>query len=106
MDTRKRETAAPERAAHDPDTPQALVDFMSSGWLEAPITVAHPKHTERFAERRAQLAREFPNAVLVVPAGEETVRSNDTNYRFRSSSDFAYLIGPGEAGSTRVYGGD
>jgi Xaa-Pro aminopeptidase len=102
MDTRKREAAAPERAAHDPETPQALVDFMSSGWLEAPITIARPKQTERFAERRAQLAREFPNAVLVVPAGEETVRSNDTNYRFRSSSDFAYLIGPGEAGSMLV----
>ena len=102
MDTRKRESAAPERAAHDPDTPQALVAFMSSGWLEAPITVAHPKQTESFAKRRAQLAREFPDAVLVVPAGDEKVRSNDTNYRFRSSSDFAYLIGPGEAGSTLV----
>ncbi len=102
MDTQKIEPAAPERAAHDPDTPQALVDFMSSGWLEAPITVARPKQTERFAERRAQLARAFPDAVLVIPAGEETVRSNDTNYRFRSSSDFAYLVGPGEAGSTLV----
>ncbi|HEX5274526.1 MAG TPA: aminopeptidase P family protein [Candidatus Rubrimentiphilum sp.] len=102
MDTRKREAAAPERAAHDPDTPQALVDFMSSGWLEAPITIARPKQTQRFAERRAQLARDFPDAVLVIPAGEERVRSNDTNYRFRPSSDFAYLIGPGEAGSTLV----
>jgi Xaa-Pro aminopeptidase len=102
MDTRKLPEAAPKRAPHDPETPQALVDFMSSGWLEAPITVARPKATERFAQRRAQLAREFPDAVLVIPAGEEKVRSNDTNYRFRSSSDFAYVIGPGEAGSTLV----
>jgi len=102
MDTQKTELAAPKRASHDPDTPQGLVEFMSSGWLEAPITVAHAKQTERFAERRAQLAREFPDAVLVIPAGEEKVRSNDTNYRFRSSSDFAYLVGPGEAGSTLV----
>jgi Xaa-Pro aminopeptidase len=102
MDTRKLPEAAPERAPHDPDTPQALVDFMSSGWLEAPITVARPKETARFAERRALLARAFPDAVLVIPAGDEKVRSNDTNYRFRSSSYFAYLVGPGEAGSTLV----
>jgi Xaa-Pro aminopeptidase len=102
MDTHKIEPAAPTRASHDPDTPQGLVDFMSSGWLEAPITIARPKQTERFAERRAQLARDFPDAVLVIPAGQEKVRSNDTNYRFRSSSDFAYLVGPGEAGSTLV----
>ena len=85
MDTRKLPETAPKRAAHDPDTPQGLVDFMSSGWLEAPITVARPKETERFAERRAILARAFPDAVLVIPAGDEKVRSNDTNYRFRSS---------------------
>lgn len=102
MDTHKLEAAAPKRASHDPDTPQALVEFMSSGWLEAPITITRPNESERFAERRAQLARAFPDAVIVVPAGDEKVRSNDTNYRFRSSSDFAYLVGPGEAGSTLV----
>jgi len=102
MNTRKLEAAAPQRASHDPDTPQALVEFMSSGWLEAPITITRPNESERFAERRAQLARAFPDAVIVVPAGDEKVRSNDTSYRFRSSSDFAYLVGPGEAGSTLV----
>ena len=102
MDTRKLEAGAPKRASHDPDTPQTLVEFMSSGWLEAPLTITRPHESERFAERRAQLARAFPDAVIVVPAGDEKVRSNDTNYRFRSSSDFAYLVGPGEAGSTLV----
>jgi Xaa-Pro aminopeptidase len=103
MDTRKLPDAAkPTTAAHDPETPQALIDFMSTSWLEAPMGMSRPKETGRFAQRRAQLARAFPDDVLVIPAGEEKVRSNDTGYRFRSSSDFAYLLGPGEAGSTLV----
>jgi len=101
METRNRPPAA-KRASHDPDTPQALLDFMSTGWLDAPITVSRVTQAERYRARREQLSREFPDAVLVFPAGEEQVRSNDTNYRFRPSSDFAYLLGPGEAGSTLI----
>lgn len=101
METRK-EAQAPKRASHDPDTPQALLEFMSSGWLDAPITVSRLTQAERHRARREQLSREFPDAVLVFPAGDEKVRSNDTSYRFRPSSDFAYLLGPGEAGSTLI----
>jgi len=101
MDTRKL-SEAPERASHDPDTPEALVAFMSSGWLDAPITVSRHGQIERLRARRDRLSREFPDAVLVIPAGTEQVRSNDTGSRFRPSSDFSYLIGPGEAGSTLV----
>jgi Xaa-Pro aminopeptidase len=32
---------------------------------------------------------------IVAPAGEYKVRSNDTDYRFRPTSDFAYLTGLG-----------
>jgi Xaa-Pro aminopeptidase len=101
MDTRKL-SEGPERASHDPDTPEALVAFMSSGWLDAPITVSRHGQLERFRARRERLSREFPDAVLVIPAGSEPVRSNDTHYRFRPSTDFAYLMGPGESGSTLV----
>lgn len=102
METRKKPEAAPQRAAHDPDSPEALVRFMSGGWVEAPITVARVPQIERFKARRAALSQAFPDDALVIPAGEEKVRANDTNFRFRPSSDFAYLMGAGEAGSLLV----
>lgn len=96
MDTRKLPPQAPVKASHDADAPQALIDFMSTGWVEAPITVATIPQLERFAERRAALSRAFPDAYIVIPSGKEMVRANDTNFRFRPSSDFAYLVGAGE----------
>jgi Xaa-Pro aminopeptidase len=100
METRKAPEDAPKRASHDPDSPEALVRFMSEGWVDAPITVSRADQVERLSARRAELARAFADAVLVIPAGGEKTRANDTNFRFRTSSDFAYLMGQGEAGST------
>lgn len=102
METRKKPEAAPARAAHDPDSPDALVRFMSDGWVEAPITVARVPQLERLRARRAALSQAFSQDVLVIPAGDEKTRANDTNFRFRPSSDFAYLMGAGEAGSLLV----
>ncbi|MGZ3498741.1 MAG: aminopeptidase P family protein [Vulcanimicrobiaceae bacterium] len=105
MDTRK----SPERqinrakASHDsPDTPEALLEFMAQGWIDAPITVATVPHLDRFRARRAALSQAHTGSYLVVPAGVEKVRSNDTNFRFRPSSDFAYLTGDGEPGALLV----
>ena len=97
MDTHKAaqaETAA--KASHDADSPQALIEFMSTGWADAPITVSAVPQMERFRGRRQALSRAFPGAYIVIPAGSEKVRANDTHFRFRPSSDFAYLAGPGE----------
>src|SRR5438552_5790190 len=33
------------------------------------------------------------NSVAIIPAARETVRSHDTNYRYRQNSDFFYLTG-------------
>jgi Xaa-Pro aminopeptidase len=96
MDTRKPEQQTPTRAAHDADTPQALVDFMSGGWIDAPITVSTIPQLERYRARRAVLSAAFPGGYVVIPSGTEKVRANDTNFRFRPSTDFAYLVGPGE----------
>jgi Xaa-Pro aminopeptidase len=85
---------AAEKASHDTQAPKALIEFMLSGWrapnAELPEPIAN--HEAFFARRRA-LSRQFPGEVLVVPTGHEKVRSNDTNYRFRPSSDFYYLTG-------------
>lgn len=96
METRSTPQSPPAKQAHDSDTPQALVDFMSTGWADAPITVSHLPHAHRYAARRQALSRAYPGEYLVVHSGTEKVRANDTNFRFRPSSDFAYLVGPGE----------
>ena len=47
------------------------------------------------AERRARLSALFPGVRIVAPAGDLKPRANDTDYRFRPLSDFAYLTGLG-----------
>lgn len=96
MDTRKPQPQAQAEASHDAAAPQALIDFMSTGWTDAPITVSSIPEMRRFRERREALSRAFPGAYIVVPSGTEKVRANDTHFRFRPSSDFAYLVGAGE----------
>lgn len=50
-----------------------------------------------FARRRRQLARMIgSDAIAIVPAAPERVRSNDTHYPYRQDSDFHYLTGFGE----------
>jgi Xaa-Pro aminopeptidase len=85
----------PAEASHDFTPPQALVDFMSSEWIDRAI--AQDRHSEavRFAARRDALSQAYPGTYLVLPAGRERVRANDTSFRFRPSSDFAYLTGDG-----------
>ncbi len=102
MDTRKSEETRPKAASHDSETPRALVEFMQGGWIDRPIAVSATPHLDRCIERRAALSRAFPDAHVIVPAGVEHVRANDTFFRFRPSSDFAYLMGPGEPGSLLV----
>ena len=47
-----------------------------------------------FARRRRQLMRMAgPDAIVVVPAAAQRVRSNDTHYPYRQDSDFWYLTG-------------
>lgn len=94
--------AGPAKASHDFEPPQALVDFMSQGWIDRPAVRERHPQADRFAQRRAELSKSYPGIYLVVPAGSERVRANDTFFRFRPSSDFAYLLGPGEPGAVLV----
>src|ERR1700722_14339130 len=83
-------------AAHDADTPEALVAFMANDWIDEPIrATAHPQ-LARLQSRRDELSRAYPGCYLVIPAGQEHVRANDTHFRFRPASDFVYLMGDGE----------
>ena len=103
MDTRNLPKGqAPSKASHDAEVPQALIEFMSGGWTEAPITVSKIPEMERFRRRRETLSRAYPGEYLIVPSGTEQVRANDTHFRFRPSSDYAYLVGAGEPGGMLV----
>ncbi|HEX8805558.1 MAG TPA: aminopeptidase P family protein, partial [Candidatus Aquilonibacter sp.] len=90
------------RTNYDSETPARLIEFMATGWTEAPLRAgAHPQ-LARLQSRRDELSRSFPGCYLLIPAGQEHVRANDTNFRFRPSSDFAYLMGTGEPGALLV----
>ena len=102
MDTRKPKPQSSAKASHDSGTPEALVDFMSSGWLDTPMSVSAQPFRDDYREHRRRLSQAFPGTYLLIPAGDEKVRANDTNFRFRPSSDFAYLAGPGEPGTLLV----
>jgi Xaa-Pro aminopeptidase len=84
-------------AAHDDAPPQALLDFMVTGWNAAPRADVPVAGADHFRARREALSLRFPGEVLVVPTGHEKVRANDTGFRFRAGTDFYYLTGNLEA---------
>jgi Xaa-Pro aminopeptidase len=86
-----------KRAAHDQLPPAALLEFMTKGWeASAPAKTAPISGVDKYHERRQELSRRFPGMLIVVPAGVEKVRANDTTYLFRPSTDYLYLVGEGE----------
>jgi Xaa-Pro aminopeptidase len=89
-------TAEPADGHRQRPTSQAFRSFIATGW--EPRVTGHPEPlpSAPYAERRrAALSRLFPGDRLVIPAGVLRTRCNDTDYRFRPHSDFAYLTGLG-----------
>jgi len=77
-------------------TSEAFKRFIASGWAPRPAALPSRAASAPYAAaRRAQISSTFPGQRLVIPAGEPRVRSNDTDYRFRPHSAFAYLTGLG-----------
>ncbi|MEO7352124.1 MAG: aminopeptidase P family protein, partial [Marmoricola sp.] len=79
--------------SHDPTVPEAYSAFMRTGWGERELDVAAHPITDWARARRERLAEQFPGERLVVPSGGFKVRSNDCDYRFRSSTAHTYLCG-------------
>jgi Xaa-Pro aminopeptidase len=83
--------------SHDLPVTEELTAFMRTGWADTRRTdVSALPVAPWAAKRRAALAGRFPGERLVVPSGRLKVRSNDTDYRFRPHSAYAYLTGAGE----------
>ena len=77
---------------------EAFTKYIGSNW--APDSTPLPKQDKvaTFAAKRRQVvASKFKGYVVVIPAGAEKERSNDTNFRFRPHSAFAHLTGWGTA---------
>ncbi|NLE98034.1 MAG: M24 family metallopeptidase [Propionibacterium sp.] len=71
--------------------------FIVSDW--APYSSELPARlpaADYAARRRKQISELHPGATLVFPAGPLKVRANDTDYRFRPHTAFAYFTGLGE----------
>ena len=90
-------TETPQEAAneakHDPTRPAALLEFMTTGWASRQEQLPAPAPGAPFrAARRKALAERFPGEVIVVPTGGYKTRANDTEYRFRPGTEFAYLV--------------
>ncbi|MFE6764327.1 aminopeptidase P family protein [Streptomyces sp. NPDC057689] len=77
-----------------PGVSDELAASMKSGWADTELhglePIAQAGHT---ADRRAALSARFPGERLVIPAGRLKTRSNDTDYAFRASTEYAYLTG-------------
>lgn len=77
-----------------PGVSDELAENMKSGWADTELhglePIAQAAHT---ADRRAALSARFPGERLVIPAGNLKTRSNDTEYAFRASTEYAYLTG-------------
>ncbi|MEW1700001.1 aminopeptidase P family protein [Streptomyces sp. NPDC093249] len=77
-----------------PGVSDELAENMKSGWADTELHGLEPiAQADRTAERRAALSARFPGERLVVPAGNLRTRSNDTEYAFRASTEYAYLTG-------------
>ncbi|MEU0456684.1 aminopeptidase P N-terminal domain-containing protein, partial [Streptomyces sp. NPDC006129] len=77
-----------------PGVSDELAENMKSGWADTELRDLQPiPQAAETAARRAALSARFPGERLVIPAGNLKTRSNDTEYPFRASVEYAYLTG-------------
>lgn len=79
--------------SHDPSVPPAYAEFMRTGWADTSLDLAPHPIIPWAAQRRQRLTDAFPGERLVIPAGGFRVRSNDTDFKFRSDTAHTWLCG-------------
>jgi Xaa-Pro aminopeptidase len=68
--------------------------FMLQGWGDAGSVLGPESPVVAYtADRRARLAEALPAELLIIPAGQPRVRSNDSDYVFRPGTDHVWLTG-------------
>ncbi|MFI1223959.1 MULTISPECIES: aminopeptidase P family protein [unclassified Streptomyces] len=97
QETEENEAAEPVKQRKNglyPAVSDELAENMKSGWADTELHDLQPiAQAEHTAARRAALSTRFPGERLVIPAGNLKTRSNDTEYAFRASTEYAYLTG-------------
>ena len=83
---------------HDIPPSTDHLTFMSQGWAPSPLegVSAHPS-VPFTKKRRAKLSKAYKGVRLVIPAGNLKVRSNDSDFQFRSHSAYSWFTGIGAA---------
>jgi len=66
--------------SHDPDFPEAFLEFMRGGWRDDELSVTPRPETPNYAKRRAALSDAFPGETLIIPSGGEKVRRVHRHY--------------------------
>jgi Xaa-Pro aminopeptidase len=80
--------------SHDIPKGEVLAEFMTKNWADSSLQGVRPSEVVKFAAvRRAKIGARYPGVRLIFPSGTFKVRSNDTDYKFRAHSAFAYLTG-------------
>ncbi|MGW5273243.1 aminopeptidase P family protein [Streptomyces sp. NPDC004044] len=93
-ETEETETVKQRKNGLYPGVSDELAANMKSGWADTELHGLEPiAQAEHTAARRAALSARFPGERLVIPAGNLKTRSNDTEYAFRASTEYAYLTG-------------
>ncbi|MFI1394564.1 aminopeptidase P family protein [Streptomyces sp. NPDC020681] len=77
-----------------PGVSDELAENMTGGWADTELRDLQPiAQAPQTAARRAALSARFPGERMVIPSGNLKTRSNDTEYAFRASTEYAYLTG-------------
>ncbi|OKJ34474.1 aminopeptidase P family protein [Streptomyces sp. CB01580] len=93
-ETEAEETIEQRKNGLYPGVSDELAANMKSGWADTELHGLEPiPQAAHTAARRAALSARFPGERLVIPAGNLKTRSNDTEYSFRASTEYAYLTG-------------
>ena len=83
-----------EVRTHDIPIAEAMTDFMMQGWAPTPLTgiSAHPSIP--FTKiRRDKLSKQYVGKRLIFPSGSLKVRSNDSDFPYRSHSAYSWFTG-------------
>ncbi len=92
-ETPSGQTQSLHTESHDPAVPEAYKAFMRTGWGDRELDLPRHPVADWAEARRTRLAEAFAGERLVLPAGTYKVRSNDTDYRFRSDTAHTYFSG-------------
>ncbi len=97
-------TEPTDSTSYDIPLPGPLREAIGRDWDPAPLMPhpARPDGAPYAAHRRAQVSARFPGELIVVPAGQQVPRANDTDYAFRAHSSFTWLTGETVEGAVLV----